>query len=78
MLSDEGLREKYDKDGLDGLGEQPQMDPNLFYSMFFGSEEFEPLIGKMKIHAMMSGGEEGEVPAGIPQEVRRMHCLCAP
>jgi len=38
VLSDEGLREKYDKEGKEGLGETPKMDPNVFYAMFFGSE----------------------------------------
>jgi len=49
VLSDEGLREKYDVQGMDGLGETPKMDPQVFYTMFFGSEEFEPLIGVMKV-----------------------------
>ena len=38
VLSDEGLREKYDREGKDGLGETPKLDPNVFYAMFFGSE----------------------------------------
>merc|ERR1712226_932054 len=37
------------------------MDAKAFYTMMFGSEEFEPLVGKMNVLTMM-GVEEEEAP----------------
>lgn len=49
VLSDPKLRERYDQLGKDGVSDQalPHVDPTLFFSMLFGSEQFEKYIGKL-------------------------------
>jgi len=66
VLSDEESRAKYDKGGQTSLNEEPKMDAKTFYTMMFGSEEFEPLIGKMDMLSMLGmEDEEATPPAGI-------------
>lgn len=47
-LSDPKLREKYDSFGKEGIDEN-FMDPSKLFSMIFGSELFEHLIGKLSM-----------------------------
>lgn len=48
VLSDPKLRERYDSMGQEAVGsEVPSIDPCLFFSMLFGSEQFEKYIGKL-------------------------------
>lgn len=51
ILSDERLREIYDTKGSSGIDEKdmPDIDPALFFSALFGSEKFEPYVGKLFI-----------------------------
>mmetsp|Transcript_22871 Transcript_22871/g.53530 ORF Transcript_22871/g.53530 Transcript_22871/m.53530 type:complete len:509 (+) Transcript_22871:96-1622(+) len=73
VLSDEALRAKYDKEGKAGLEAQPKMDAKAFYTMLFGSEEFEPLLGKMyTMSAMVEEEEEVKKPEGMPDDVFRV------
>jgi len=47
VLSDPKLREQYDLNGKEAVGDQALPDPMLFFSMLFGSERFEKYIGKL-------------------------------
>jgi len=49
VLSDPKLRERYDLLGKEAVSEAalPAIDPALFFSMLFGSEQFEKYIGKL-------------------------------
>lgn len=70
VLSDDALRAKYDKGGRAGLDEEPKMDAKAFYTMMFGSEEFEMLIGKMHAISLISAeDDELKVPDGVEPEV---------
>lgn len=55
VLSDPKLRERYDHFGQEALNDAglPSVDPCLFFSALFGSEQFEKYIGKlsMAMHA---------------------------
>lgn len=53
ILSDPKLRETYDKSGKKGIDQSniPQVDPAIFFSALFGSEKFEPYVGKLSIAA---------------------------
>eukprot|EP00450_Noctiluca_scintillans_P024350 CAMPEP_0194513774 /NCGR_PEP_ID=MMETSP0253-20130528/46103_1 /TAXON_ID=2966 /ORGANISM="Noctiluca scintillans" /LENGTH=478 /DNA_ID=CAMNT_0039357355 /DNA_START=40 /DNA_END=1476 /DNA_ORIENTATION=- len=62
VLSDETTRAKYDVGGAAGLEQEPKMDAKAFYTMMFGSEEFEPLVGKMNVLLMMGVDDEGTMP----------------
>jgi len=75
VLSDEELRAKYDKGGKGGLDEHPKMDAKAFYAMMFGSEEFEPLIGRLRVATeMFLEDEPFEVPSGEnPELFRQLH-----
>mmetsp|Transcript_23735 Transcript_23735/g.74712 ORF Transcript_23735/g.74712 Transcript_23735/m.74712 type:complete len:912 (-) Transcript_23735:89-2824(-) len=49
VLSDPKLRERYDQLGKEAVSDSalPSIDPTLFFSMLFGSEQFEKYIGKL-------------------------------
>lgn len=49
VLSDPKLRERYDRMGQEAVSDAalPSIDPMLFFSMLFGSEQFERYIGKL-------------------------------
>eukprot|EP00611_Tribonema_gayanum_P000247 TRINITY_DN1017_c0_g2_i1.p1 TRINITY_DN1017_c0_g2~~TRINITY_DN1017_c0_g2_i1.p1 ORF type:complete len:347 (-),score=147.55 TRINITY_DN1017_c0_g2_i1:357-1397(-) len=65
-LSDEELRLRYDKYGRAGTADAPVMDSAAFFAMVFGSEKFEPLVGEMKMSAMITMiDEEDSEPAHI-------------
>jgi len=63
VLSDDDLRAKYDDQGKEAIGQQPQMDATTFYTLLFGSEKFEPLIGQMLLLTSMTLEEDTEVEA---------------
>jgi len=70
ILSDGESRAKYDSNGLAGLEEEPKMDAKTFYTMMFGSEQFEPLLGKMDVLTMMGVDEEDvKIPDGQDPEL---------
>mmetsp|Transcript_1971 Transcript_1971/g.2609 ORF Transcript_1971/g.2609 Transcript_1971/m.2609 type:complete len:453 (-) Transcript_1971:520-1878(-) len=60
VLSDTGLREKYDRLGKEGVDDAPLMDSAAFYMMIFGSEKFDAYVGQLKFATMMLLGEEME------------------
>jgi len=50
VLSDPGLRDKYDREGKGGIEEKSlSMDPAAFFSLLFGSERFMPWTGELHI-----------------------------
>jgi len=60
VLSDEGLRAKYDQLGAQGVDDAPILDSGAFFNLIFGSEKFEPLVGELQLAMMMSlGAEQG-------------------
>lgn len=56
-LSDPETRRRYDEHGSDGI-DQPEIDPVQLFSMMFGSELFEHLIGKLTMTTMAGGSEQ--------------------
>ncbi|GBG28648.1 DnaJ family protein [Hondaea fermentalgiana] len=60
VLSDPGLREKYDKYGKDGVDDVPVMDSSAFFMMIFGSEKFDYYVGELQLATMMSMGQDVE------------------
>jgi len=70
VLSDPELRAKYDKGGDEAVKGQQGMDAGVFYAMMFGSDAFEPIIGKMSILANMGfDSKDAEAPEGVSPEV---------
>jgi DnaJ-domain-containing protein 1 len=55
-LSDPEMRKKYDEHGKEGV-DQPEVDPVQLFSMVFGSEQFEHLIGKLTMTTVAELGE---------------------
>eukprot|EP00951_Prasinocladus_malaysianus_P017267 scaffold135879_cov49-Prasinocladus_malaysianus.AAC.2 len=49
VLSSPQLRERYDRDGAEGISASNLMDSSLFFGMLFGSEKFEHLVGELMI-----------------------------
>lgn len=75
MLSNPALREKYDQEGKEELNGVDMMDPSAFFAMVFGSEEFEPLVGPLKLATMV--GSEHEVSdeeSSARQRFREVQC----
>ena len=47
VLGDKASRAKYDKEGPAGVEEKEEVHPDMIYTSLFGSEVFEPFIGKL-------------------------------
>lgn len=56
MLSNDQLRAAYDKDGEQAaaVADQAFVDPAMFFNILFGSERFEPYVGRLKLSHMAS------------------------
>jgi len=71
VLSNDELRAKYDAGGKDGLGEQDFVDTSAFFAALFGSDKFEPLVGRLGLATMaMAGVELSKADAQLLQERR--------
>eukprot|EP01012_Entosiphon_sulcatum_P026107 TRINITY_DN314_c0_g1_i9.p1 TRINITY_DN314_c0_g1~~TRINITY_DN314_c0_g1_i9.p1 ORF type:complete len:501 (-),score=78.62 TRINITY_DN314_c0_g1_i9:765-2075(-) len=56
ILSNPDLRAKYDKEGETGIGESPTIDSGVFFTMLFGSEKFEHLVGRLALTTVVMSG----------------------
>lgn len=67
VLSNDQLRAAYDRDGADSssLESASFVDPALFFNMLFGSDKFEPYVGRLKLAAFAS------VAAGSPHPLTK-------
>ena len=56
VLSNEQLRAAYDREGAEAaaVAEAPVIDPALFFNVLFGSEKFEPYVGRLKLSHVAS------------------------
>jgi len=72
VLSDPRLREQYDSSGKDNLDEVDIMEGKTFFSMIFGSADFEPLVGKFKLTSTMSDENMGPQEAKFRQLLRQI------
>uniref|UniRef100_A0A7S4VU03 J domain-containing protein n=1 Tax=Alexandrium monilatum TaxID=311494 RepID=A0A7S4VU03_9DINO len=92
VLSNPQLREKYDREGKEGIQEgNVKMDASVFFSLLFGSERFERWIGELHLAMQIDqftktwekGGdelspEEGEVAArALKRRQLRREVQCA-
>merc|ERR1719440_558546 len=86
VLSNPSLRARYDASGKDGMEDVGFMDSGAFFHMIFGSEQFEPLVGTLKLASMAQQGDDEMPPdeAEWRQRAREVACarnlveLCAP
>lgn len=53
VLGDEKLREAYDTKGKPAVNGVPSLDAGVLYTLIFGSDAFESLIGELSIAAQM-------------------------
>ena len=76
VLSSPALRDKYDAGGEEDMSEQDLMDPTAFFAMVFGSEDFEPLVGALKLASMAGGGgdEVSDAESAFRQRRREVQC----
>lgn len=86
VLSDPALRERYDKDGMDGLspdktnvaeGAQPKVDPTLLFAFLFGSDKFKDYVGRLATATSASIGDSNDLtPADARMlQIRRVKRL---
>lgn len=77
VLSDPQKRKTYDAMGKDAIPANP-MDAGSMYSMVFGSEDFEPLVGELWVYfmvkAMIDKSENGN---GMANKQPRREVRCA-
>jgi len=52
VLSNDNLRANYDRNGLDSVKDAQLIDSHIFFTMLFGSERFEPLVGQLALSTM--------------------------
>jgi DnaJ-class molecular chaperone len=52
ILSNDNLRANYDRNGLDSVKDAQIIDSHIFFTMLFGSERFEPLLGQLALSTM--------------------------
>jgi hypothetical protein len=75
ILCDERSRFVYDQQGFKGVKEAvPKFDATALYSMFFGSDKFEPLIGELSLAQQIKAGidmEQGVGPEILPFRQRK-------
>jgi len=75
VLSNPQLREKYDKGGKEDVKEGDLMDPTAFFAMVFGSDEFEPLVGALKLATSMGADHEvSNEESAFKQRRREVQC----
>lgn len=82
MLSSPELRARYDKGGKEGLADVDFMDGGSFFSMLFGSDQFDHIIGELVMAAATrcaarisqggGGSNDGEWSCG---EYGQMRCV---
>mmetsp|Transcript_5889 Transcript_5889/g.6990 ORF Transcript_5889/g.6990 Transcript_5889/m.6990 type:complete len:488 (-) Transcript_5889:1693-3156(-) len=73
VLSDEGLRAKYDQLGASGVDDAPILDSGAFFNLIFGSEKFEPIVGELQLAMMMSlGAEQGMMSESFMEQSENM------
>ncbi|ORM42351.1 Chaperone protein dnaJ 10 [Babesia sp. Xinjiang] len=53
VLGDEKRRHAYDQFGKSACDEMPILDSSLFFMMLFGSDDFEPYVGKLRMALYM-------------------------
>merc|ERR1712032_455239 len=59
ILSDDELRRKYDEHGREAaLDNSPVLDASAFFTLIFGSDKFEPLVGELQLAMVLSIGED--------------------
>jgi hypothetical protein len=76
-LSDETLRENYDKGGKEGVEGAPKVDSATLFAMIFGSEKFVPLVGELKLSTQMQvkeGEEYNRKLEAFRQKKREVQC----
>jgi len=58
VLADPTMRARYDRHGASSIDNVNFMDAGVFFTMLFGSERFEPYIGRLALasYASMEGG----------------------
>ena len=68
VLSDPERRKLYDTKGAAAAtNDMPQVDPSLFFTILFGSNNFEPYVGKLRMATEMELGMEQD-PTQNPEE----------
>ena len=88
VLSNDDMRARYDRDGKEAAAAGVTfMDPAVFFTMLFGSELFEPMVGQLALahlaeQAMEEGAAGGSAEVfldGAAQELwqRRRELTCA-
>jgi len=78
VLSNDQLRAAYDREGRSACDRTQMMDAKVFFTMLFGSERFEPFIGKLSLgnmaDAMLQTGTISWQELKLLQNSREVDC----
>lgn len=78
VLSDPKLRRDYDTNGKEAVASNTPTDSGALFSMIFGSENFEPVIGELWIAPVLKmftdGTFESNEDFALKQRVREVQC----
>uniref|UniRef100_A0A7S1IRL5 J domain-containing protein n=2 Tax=Eutreptiella gymnastica TaxID=73025 RepID=A0A7S1IRL5_9EUGL len=71
VLSNDELRAKYDANGLAAVDDNTFVDNSAFFTMLFGNEKFDHLVGRLNLAMLTSSGVDlEEKEAALLQERR--------
>jgi len=72
VLGNEELRAKYDAYGAEALAGDQFVDTGAFFTMLFGSEKFEPLVGRLQLAVLTDSDVDlTDAESNLLQERRR-------
>jgi hypothetical protein len=78
VLSNDQLRAKYDRNGLEATKDAQLIDSHVFFTMLFGSDRFEPFVGQLALSTMaevwMNEGTLGVKECERMQIQREVRC----
>jgi hypothetical protein len=85
VLGDPQLRDVYDNNGKAAVENVNSVEPGVIYTIIFGSEQFESLIGELKLshilkQSMTPGGankNNSQLMARFRQRKRELNCILA-
>jgi len=71
VLSDEGLRERYNKYGKEGARpEEGFVNPREMFGQIFGGAKFEPFIGDLPLYKLLADTQNPEEQEELAQQVQ--------
>ncbi|GIX63245.1 DnaJ domain-containing protein [Babesia caballi] len=69
ILYDDDLRQKYDRQGIDGTAEMTKIDPSLFFMLLFGTDSLVDYIGKLRLASILNSDNAAVRPKQMSKQM---------